>query len=380
MSKPSIRTGSDSSSSASCSAARASTRCWRRRSVRSLSWASARRALRSASSRSRRLSPRSATRTSTGPPRRVDSASASRLDAVGERRADDDQPGHRRHRGVVLGDELLGHLRLTALALVRQVEALALGEHAVADLEHLGVRPRPLDGDRDQVGRLERLARDAAALHQRPNRLQPVAVGRRALELLGGRRLVHLALEVALDVAVTPRQEVHDRLDVAPVLLAVDVADAGRLAALDVVVEAGHARAPPRLRALAGAVLEELAQQVEGLAHPPGAGERPEVHAPRAVALAGEVDARELLVEADPDVRIRLVVAQPDVEPRPVALDELLLGEQRLGLGLGDEEVDRRDPADEVERRRGAGPRSARRRACESTSPCRRRARRRRRP
>ena len=66
-----------SSSSASCSAASASTRCWRRRSWRSLSWASARRALRSASSRRRRLSPRSATRTSTGPPRRVESASSS---------------------------------------------------------------------------------------------------------------------------------------------------------------------------------------------------------------------------------------------------------------------------------------------------------------
>ena len=64
------------------------------------------------------------------------------------------------------------------------------------------------------------------------------------------------------------------------------------------------------------------------------------------MALAGEVDARELLVEADRDVRIRLVVAQADVEPRPVALDELLLGEQRLGLGLGDQEVDRGDLVD----------------------------------
>ena len=66
------------------------------------------------------------------------------------------------------------------------------------------------------------------------------------------------------------------------------------------------------------------------------------------MALAGEVDARELLVEADPDVGIGLVVAQADVEPRPVALDELLLGEQRLGLGLGDEEVDRGDLVDHL--------------------------------
>jgi hypothetical protein len=66
------------------------------------------------------------------------------------------------------------------------------------------------------------------------------------------------------------------------------------------------------------------------------------------VALAREVDARELLVEADADVRIRLVVAQADVEARAVALDELLLRQQRLGLGLGDEEVDRRDLGTQV--------------------------------
>jgi hypothetical protein len=58
------------------------------------------------------------------------------------------------------------------------------------------------------------------------------------------------------------------------------------------------------------------------------------------VPLAREVDARELLVEADPDVGVGLVVAQADVEDRPVAFDELLLGQQRLGLGLGRDELD----------------------------------------
>ena len=55
------------------------------------------------------------------------------------------------------------------------------------------------------------------------------------------------------------------------------------------------------------------------------------------MALAGEVDAREVLVERDRDVRVGLVVAQPDVEARLVLADEVLLGEQRLGLGLDDE-------------------------------------------
>src|SRR5262249_24532883 len=59
-----------------------------------------------------------------------------------------------------------------------------------------------------------------------------------------------------------------------------------------------------------------------------------------AVLLAGEVDARIILVEADRDVGIRLVVAQADVEPGPVPLDEALLSQQRLGLGRRDQRLD----------------------------------------
>ena len=139
-----------------------------------------------------------------------------------------------------------------------------------------------------------------------------------------------------------------------PVLLLRDVADAGRLAALDEVVEAGAAPGAARLGPVAGAVLEDLAEQVERLAHPLGVAERAEVGAPAAVALAREVDARVVLVEADPDVGVGLVVAQPDVEQRPVALDELLLGEQRLGLGLGGDEVDLGRPGRPFRRLRGS--------------------------
>ena len=63
--------------------------------------------------------------------------------------------------------------------------------------------------------------------------------------------------------------------------------------------------------------------------------------------LAGEVDARVVLVEADRDVGIGLVVAQADVEARPVALDEALLGEQRLGLVGGDQHLEAVDPRGE---------------------------------
>src|SRR6202012_4786953 len=123
------------------------------------------------------------------------------------------------------------------------------------------------------------------------------------------------------------------------------VPDAGRPAALDVGVEAGAAGAAARLGAVAGAELEQFAEQVEGLAQALGAGERAEVGAVRAVFLAGEVDPGVVLVEADRDVGVGLVVAQADVEARAVALDEALLGEQRLGLAGGDQRVDPFDPA-----------------------------------
>ena len=371
MSKPSIRTGSSSIPSTSRSEASDSTRRARRCSRRSRSWSRARRALRSASSRSRRLSPRSAARTSTGEPRRSLSASARQLGALAQVGADDDHRRHRRRGRVVLADELLGDLGRLALGLVLEVEALALGEDPVADLEDLGVGVGPLDRDADQVGGADRAAGDALALEQRADRLQPVAVQRRALEFLGAGGLLHLRPLLGLDLAVAAGEEVDDRVDVAPVLLVADVADAGRPAALDVVVEAGAAGAAAGLGPLAGAELEQLAEQVERLPHPLGAGEGAEVGAAGAVLLAGEVDPRVLLVEADADVGVGLVVAQADVEVRPVALDEALLGEQRLGLGRGDEGVDA------VDARGQAGccrRRSARRPVCGSSAPCRRRA------
>ena len=146
--------------------------------------------------------------------------------------ADDDRPRHRRRRRVVLADELLGDLGRLALGLVVEVEALALGEDAVADLEDLGVGVGALDSDADQVGGADRAAGDALALEQRADRLQPVAVQGGTLELMRRGRLVHLAPLVALHLAVAAGEEVDDRVDVAAVLLARHVADAGRPASL----------------------------------------------------------------------------------------------------------------------------------------------------
>ncbi len=140
----------------------------------------------------------------------------------------------------------------------------------------------------------------------------------------------------------------YDAVDRLAVLRLVDVADAGRAATLDVVVQARRARVAAGLRPLARAQLEDLAQQVERAAHALGARVRPEVRAVALVPLAREVDARELLVSADRDVGVRLVVAQPDVEARPVLLDEVLLGEQGLGLGGDEDELNGLDGVDHL--------------------------------
>ena len=183
MSKHSIRIGICSIPSARWSPSSASIRCERRRSERSRSWSSASRALRSASSRMRRLSPRSAWRTSTGAPRRSVSASDSASRFL-HRALHDDLRRHRDRARVVLEHELLGHLALLALAGVLEVEALAVGEHAVADLEHLRVGVRALGGHGDRVERAHRRVRDPLALEQRAHGLQLVAVLGGLLELL----------------------------------------------------------------------------------------------------------------------------------------------------------------------------------------------------
>ena len=260
MSKHSMRSGSASSPSASCSPSSASTRCWRRRSALSFSPSSASRALRSASSRIRALV--AALGRADLDARAAPRAERRRqLVAVLDPGLDDDLRRDRHLVGVVLVDELRGHHALRRLGDVLEVERLAVGEHPVADLEDLGVGVGAVDGHRDGVERPDRLVGDPLALHDRLHRAQPVARQRGVLVvlLLGGQP--HLALELALDLAVAPRQEGDDPVDRLGVLGLVDQADAGRPAALDVVVEARRAAAAPRLGAVARPEQEDLAER-----------------------------------------------------------------------------------------------------------------------
>src|SRR4029077_8013428 len=108
-----------------------------------------------------------------------------------------------------------------------------------------------------------------------------------------------LLLERALDLLIAAREEVDHAVDRTPVLLAIDIPHARGLAALDVVVQARRAAAAARLGALAGAEHEHLAEHLERRADPLGVAVGAEVGAVAAVALAGEVDAWEVLVERD---------------------------------------------------------------------------------
>ena len=232
--------------------------------------------------------------------------------------------------------------------LVVEVEALAVGQHAVADLEHLGVGLALVHGDGDRVERPDGLVGHALTLEQRVHRAQPVALPRRILEALLGRRLAHRFLERALDLAVAAGQEVDHAVDPLAIVLAAHVPHARRLAALDVVVQAGRAATPAGLGPLAGAEHEHLAEHLERGAHALGVAVGTEVRPVPAVALAREVHPRKVLVERDRDVGIGLVVPQADVEARLVLLDEVLLGQQRLGLGVDDERLDLIDDVDQT--------------------------------
>ena len=150
--------------------------------------------------------------------------------------------------------------------------------------------------------------------------------------------------------------------------------DAGPEAGVEVVVEAG-----PRQLAVdldrAGADLEvarDHAHDAPGQAAP----ERAEVGVAVLLHPPRHQRPRPRLSRRDLDVGVGLVVPQADVVPGPVLLDEGVLEEQGLQLGVGDDRLD-------LAMERGAGPpslsssgrlrRSRRPPAFRATAPCRRR-------
>ena len=193
----------------------------------------------------------------------------------------------------------------------------------------------------------ELIGRRHLAFHQVPHGAEPVAEHRRLLVLLRARGRAHLGLELILQAAVPPRQERDDLVDQAPVVLLADVADARRQAPLDVVIQARNPGRPAGSGPSQGRlgkirpISESVSRTLDALLNGPK-------YSRSRRAAPGEVDARVVLVKADRDVRIALVVAQLDVERRPVALDQVGLEDQRLGLGRGHDRLETGDPGDHV--------------------------------
>ena len=252
------------------------------------------------------------------------------------------------HLRVVVVEQEAGQQLVLALPCsVLEVVRAALLDAPPAHREQLHVGDVALDRERDGVIGA-RPDGDGLALAQVAHRHQPVAGARRLLEEvpLGG--FAHALLQVALDLVRPPLEERDHIVDHGAVLLPRDVSHARCSAAADVVIEAGHARAPAGRRALAGAVREDLVERLERRPHLLRRCVRPEVAHAGPVALAREQHARVLVGQRDGDVRIRLVIAQARVERRPVALDQLLLEQQRLARAGHHDRLDRRRAGDEL--------------------------------
>ena len=187
--------------------------------------------------------------------------------------------------------------------------------------------------------------------------LEPVALESRALvlERLGGR--LHPRVQARGEAVVAAAQDRERALDVLGVGLGRDLADAGRAAAADLVVEAGPL-ALQELAVAARAQRVERAEEGEGAPHRLRGREGPEVR--RAVLRdpPDEAQARERVRAVHPDDEVGLVVLQPQVVGRLVLLDPRVLEDQGLRGGLrGDDLHVDGAPDEEPHERPGVAPR-----------------------
>ncbi len=242
-------------------------------------------------------------------------------------------------RPVVLGDELQGDVLGPRLAVVIQEEGVAVHDLPLAHGEDLhagglalGVRPYGVEGVFRGDGRLLSVADVGEGLDL-------VAQLRSPLEVHVAGRLAHRVLADP-DQAVHPSLEKGDDVgDYFVVLLFRHSPDAGRHRAPDVVVEAGHPAPASRLGAAALAKRERLVQDVERRAYGARAREGAEVAVARVVGGARGVDPRVLVAGGHHDVGVALVVLERGVKARAVALYQVRLEDQSLGLARRDDKV-----------------------------------------
>ena len=207
-----------------------------------------------------------------------------------------------------------------------------------AEEEHLDAGLATFLRQAEDIRLADRLRINALRLGDETHCLDAVAIGRGALEIQRFRRLLHLPGKVGLHrlaLAIEKgfrfrRQRLIGRW--------FDIVDARRRAALDLVQQAG-----PGAVAV-GAVgaspdQEGLLQRVDGAVDGTSRSKWPEIGA---FAIAGAAVLHQLgyrVIPGDQDIGKRLVVAQHDVEAGFELLDQIGLEQQRLGLGIGGDEL-----------------------------------------
>ena len=160
---------------------------------------------------------------------------------------------------------------------------------------------------------------------------QLVAQQRRLLVSAVFRRRFHLGgefLQQRVALAVQKIAGVRDRLRIGG---AVDIVNAGRVAALNLILQTGTAAAG-KIAVLTLAHAEYLGENLQRITRRLHIWIRPEILAILARA-AMQRQARER-VRTEVDIGITLVIAQQNVVLRQMRLDQIILKNQRLGLAV----------------------------------------------
>ena len=241
---------------------------------------------------------------------------------------------------IELRDEGGEHLAGLDLAVMAREEGLIAPVLAGAEEEDLDAGAAAILGDGDHIGFLDALRIDALVGGDSGDGADPVAQARGALIVERLRGGLHALLQILAQGIGLAAQEIARLSDQLVIGGRFDQPDAGRGAALDLVQHAG-ARAALIDAVGTGAHQEGFLQRIEGLVHGTHGGEGAEIIALHLVGAAMLGQLRRRMVAADQDIGKALVVAQQHIIARLEALDQIGLEQQRLGLGLGDDEFHR---------------------------------------
>src|SRR5690606_32014379 len=185
---------------------------------------------------------------------------------------------------------------------------------------------------------------DTLLLAQLAERVDAITIVRGDLEIQLARGGAHALLERLPKLVLAPCQEEADRLNLALVLLTLDVEATRRRAALHLVLDAG-ALAIGQFAVAARPQLKVAFHDVQGAPRRRRRMVGPEVARPVGVRSAYQLEARPGHARIQAQGEKLLVVAQFDGEARAVLLDQAVLEDRRFLLRRGDERLQVEDQA-----------------------------------